>query len=267
MAKIKMFPRVDLTIPGIEHTRCPHGEVVIPLEDVPPLIEMHTDCLRAHPKDKVLFLCLFKRRGNKISQVPLRVEGSVESLSSIMPTVAHLIRRVIELTDSLRQEAPLHLKDRMWLYRMRSIKDNGKVAALSRSILYNATQKLIRDYGLRDVDGKLLRINVSRLRKTFTNRIYEILDNDPVATAMAAGNSLPVLGNHYLRPGKSSERNWKFMGVALTQELMTATLGATEMTPTGRCTDNLQGAVPQERRCDLHEFPRLLEVQELRGDR
>ena len=79
------------------------------------------------------------------------------------------------------------------------------------------------------------------MRKTFANRINEILGDDLATTAIALGNTPQVAGRNYLRPGENAQRNWSFMGAALTQELLTATLGATEKTPTGRCTDSKQG--------------------------
>ncbi len=86
-----------------------------------------------------------------------------------------------------------------------------------------------------------MRINVSRLRKTFINRIHEILDGDLVATSAAAGNSPKVTALHYLRPSEKSKENWRFMGQALVEELLTNSIGSTEKTPTGRCTDTKTG--------------------------
>ncbi|MDM0007491.1 hypothetical protein QTI51_22875 [Variovorax sp. J22G73] len=100
-----------------------------------------------------------------------------------------------------------------------------------------AIRKLVERFDLKDSDGKPLLVNVSRLRKTFINRVYEILDGDLIGTAAAAGNTVHVTGVSYLRPGESAASNWRFLGLALTQELLTNTLGATERTPTGRCSD------------------------------
>ena len=113
----------------------------------------------------------------------------------------------------------------------------GDVAALSDSTLAVAIRKLVTCYDLKDADGKPLRINVSRLRKTFVNRVYEILDGDIAGTAAVAGNTVRVTDVSYLRPGENAAQNWRFLGLALTQELLTATLGATERTPVGQCSD------------------------------
>lgn len=73
-------------------------------------------------------------------------------------------------------------------------------------------KKLVKDFDLRDANGDPLRINVSRLRKTFINRINEILDDDLVTTAVAAGNTPQVTGNVYLRPGEGSRRTGSSWG-------------------------------------------------------
>jgi len=66
----------------------------------------------------------------------------------------------------------------------------GEVRALTGEMLYTATRKLVKDFDLQDANGQPLRVNVRRLRKTFTNRIYEILGDDLVAAARA-GRATP----------------------------------------------------------------------------
>lgn len=208
-----------------------------------PLLELSIDCLRAHPKEAMQFLVVYKRRGHRQSLVVQRddVAKGVESTPTVRPTVVRLIRRVIELTATLRQEAPDHVKDRLWLFRTTKGNDIGAVSTLTNERLGKAAARLVKRARLVDADGQPLRVNVNRLRKTFVNRIHEILGDDLVTTAVAAGNTPKVTGDHYLRLGENAQRKWMFMGRALTTELMTATLGATEKTPAGRCTDNKHG--------------------------
>lgn len=212
-----------------------------------PLLEMGPDCLRSHPKDKLEFLVVYKRRSRQNSKVILGAEKMIESMPTVFPSVARLIRRTIELTGPLRDQASGHLKQRVWLYPSQSNPRAGEIWALSPSMVGLTVKKLVKDFDLRDANGDPLRINVSRLRKTFINRINEILDDDLVTTAVAAGNTPQVTGNVYLRPGEGSKKNWKFMGVALTRELLSATLGATEKTPTGGCTDTKAGQFAPKR--------------------
>jgi hypothetical protein len=212
-----------------------------------PLLELRTDCLRAHPKERTRFLVVYKRRGYKRSRVALRSDSrNIESTPSVRPTVVRLIERVAELTAPLQQEAADSLKGRLWLCRTRAPGHHG-VTALSYGSLRVATKKLIRRFDLQDAQGKPLRINVSRLRKTFVNRINEILGDDLVSTAVAAGNTPPVTASSYLRPGENAQKNWRFMGTVLTSELLANTLGSTEKTPAGRCSDNKRGQFAPKR--------------------
>ena len=210
-----------------------------------PLLEMPVDCLRDHPKQGTTFLVLYKRRGHTTYKVALRSARSAdriaESTLTLHPTVTQLIRRVIELTGPLRQEAPDVLRKRLWVYRSRRSDHNGSVTALNFHTLSDAISKLVADHQLKDADGQPLRLNVSRLRKTFVNRVHEILEGDLVATAVAAGNKPHVTERYYLRPGEEAQRNWQFMGQCLVDELRSGTLGATERTPVGRCSDTKTG--------------------------
>lgn len=217
-----------------------------------PLLEMPTDCLRPHPKDGTEFLVLYKRRGHSTTKVALRAHSTVDRVvaftPTLRPTVAHLIRRVIDLTSVLRNEAPGDIRDRVWLYRSQAQDSSyGRITSLTIGSLDDAIGRLVTRFQLRDDDGKPLRINVSRLRKTFVNRVHEILDGDIVATALAAGNSPPTVARYYLRPGEDAQKNWRFLGTALVQELQTRTLGATERTPVGRCSDNRTGEYAPKR--------------------
>jgi hypothetical protein len=215
-----------------------------------PLIELSRDCVRPHPRDQTWFLTVFKRRGHSTHKVVLRGElardRTIESLPTVRPTVLRLIRRIIELTEPLRAEAPLGLKDRLWLYRYATLQ-SSKVTAMTQNMLWPAIHKLVSDYALTDRSGKPLRINVSRLRKTFVNRINEILDGDIPTTAIAAGNTPQVTDRDYLEPSEEARTNFRFMGEILVAELLSSTLGATERTPMGRCSDTQNGAYAPKR--------------------
>lgn len=210
-----------------------------------PLLEMERNCLRAHPKANTLFLVLYKRRGHSTNKVAVRAdrvhEAHIESLPSVRPSVANLIFRAIELTEPLREQAPMHLRNRIWLHRTLTGPNKGEIRALADEQLYYATKALVKKYSLVDRNGEPLKVTVRRLRKTFINRVYEFLDGDVVATAAAAGNTVSVTDVNYLRPGEDSQRNWKFLGTALVQELLSGTVGATERTPVGQCSDSRNG--------------------------
>lgn len=217
-----------------------------------PLLEMGRDCLRPHPKDNTVFLVLWKRRGYNTSKVALRAgsdaERVLESTPSVRNNVERLIRRVMALTEPLDAEAPDDLKGRVWLYRARAGKGTGEVTALNTGMLLQATKRLVAEHDLTNIDGGPLRINVSRLRKTFANRIFELTDGDLATTGAALGNTIQVAEQHYLRPDENARRNWQFMGEILVQELLTQSIGATHKeTPTGRCADQVHGQYAPKR--------------------
>jgi len=217
-----------------------------------PLLEMTRDCLRPHPKDNTVFLVLWKRRGYHTSKVALRAESAadrlLESTPSVRTNVERLIRRVMTLTAPLDAEARDDLKNRVWLYRARGGRDFGHVTALDVSALFDAIHRLIAKYGLTDSNGEPLRINISRLRKTFANRIFELTDGDLATTAVALGNTPQVADRNYLAPDEDARRNWQFMGEVMVQELLSRTIGATyKETPMGRCADPVNGQYAPKR--------------------
>jgi hypothetical protein len=217
-----------------------------------PLLEMDRNCLRPHPKDDTVFLVLWKRRGYNTSKVALRAESDVERLlestPSVRSSVERLIRRVMVLTEPLDAEAPVDLKGRVWLYRTRASKNVGNVTALNAPAVAIAATRLVAKYSLTDSDGEPLRINISRLRKTFASRIFELTGGDLATTAAALGNTLQVTDQHYLAPSEEARHNWQFMGEVLVQELLTRTIGRTYRdTPMGRCADPANGQYAPKR--------------------
>ncbi|MFJ4544633.1 hypothetical protein ACIP1X_13600 [Pseudomonas sp. NPDC088885] len=217
-----------------------------------PLLEMGRNCLRPHPKEDSVFLVLWKRRGYNTSKVVLRAESKTERLLEAMPSVRtnveRLIRRVMVLTEPLDSEAPNDLKGRVWLFRNCSIHSSGQVTTLVNNSLELPIDRLVAKYALKDSEGNPLRINISRLRKTFANRIFELTDGDLATTASALGNTPRVADQNYLAPSEDARRNWTFMGEMLVQELLTATIGATyKDTPLGRCGDPVNGQFAPKR--------------------
>lgn len=204
-----------------------------------PLLEMTTDCLRPHPKAGMKLLVVYKRRGNNTHKVPLRSVKDVQEAASALPDVVRIIERITELTARLRPEAPAFLRDRLLLYRSRR-RGREAMTVLKAEAMQKTIKKLVSDADLTDANNKPLRLNISRLRKTFINRIFEILDRDLLATARAAGNTPQVSDRDYLAPGENAEKDWRFMGNMLVAELKNGALHA-DATPSGQCTDNKNG--------------------------
>ncbi|WP_434519673.1 hypothetical protein [Pseudomonas sp. NFX1] len=218
-----------------------------------PLLEMDRSCLHPHPKDDMVFLVLWKRRGYNHSKVALRPQSCTEDaqglMSSVKPNVERLIRRVMVLTEPLDSEAPDDLKGRVWLYRSRQRGNNlGKVTGLTEIVLGRAISGLVDEYDLKDNDGEPLRVNLSRLRKTFGNRIWELTNGDITITSAALGNTPSVTDQNYLAPGENATKNWQFMGEILVKELLSASIGASYKTPLGTCSDPVDGQYAPKQR-------------------
>lgn len=211
-----------------------------------PLLEMTRNCLRNHPKENCVFLVLWKRRGNSTSKVALRAASADESILESTPTVTssieRLIRRVLALTEPLLLKAPANLQDRVWIHPAAKSAKTGEIIGLNQLSLDRTFRRIVNENEIVGDDGEPLRINISRLRKTFGNRVFELLNGDITSTAAALGNTALVADRHYLKPDEKSRRNWKFLGEVLVQELLTNTIGATyKDTPVGKCRDTTNG--------------------------
>lgn len=218
-----------------------------------PLLELTADCLTPHPKEGFFFLRVFKRRGHTFQNVPVRQEASSSTDSheqiGIKAVVVSVIERLIENSSSLRASAPEHYKNRIFLFRStttRGVSTKGGVSQISDATILLAVKALVQNHQLKDADGKPLRVNVSRLRKTLANRAFELSGDSSVAAA-SIGSTVKVTEFNYLRPGEDAEKNWRFMGIALKNELLSGTLGATEKTPVGQCAENFNGEYAPKR--------------------
>ncbi|GJB77007.1 MULTISPECIES: hypothetical protein [Pseudomonas] len=216
-----------------------------------PLLEMGRDCLHPHPKDDNVFLVLWKRRSHSTSRVVLSAsdaEHTLESTPVVRTSVERLIRRVMALTEPLDREAPDNLRGHVWLYRARRGRGYGEVTVLNSAMVARAANRLVARYSLFGRDGKPLRINVSRLRKTFADGIFELSEGNLAITAAALGNTLRVADRNYLAPSEHTCRQWRFMGEVLVQELLSQSIGATyKDTPMGRCGDPINGQFAPKR--------------------
>jgi hypothetical protein len=122
--------------------------------------------------------------------------------------MAQLIQKVIELTAPLREKATSHLKTLLWLYRVPAGPTTGQLTTLTSSVILHHTNKLIKEARLVDDNGNQLRLNISRLRKTFINRIYEVLDGDLISTLRLPATA-PGDGKNYLRSTEQSDLTGK----------------------------------------------------------
>src|SRR5690606_19958787 len=143
-----------------------------------------------------------KRRAHQINYQAFEANlesggGEVDTLNVVMPDVRSIIEIVSERNRSIRESSK-------WPYRLfireRPLKNAEKrtAAPLTTNTINRALEALVEKHGLVSDDGGKLKLNVSRLRKTFVNKVWELSGNDPFITAMLAGNTPKTLDESYL---------------------------------------------------------------------
>lgn len=207
-----------------------------------PALELPTDCLQIHPlkpKDRML-LVWFKRRGNNTHLQAARKPSEITELGSVQYDVVDLIELINLRNSSVRQryEDPT----RLLVFEAASSGKKSDTCELKPNNLNDAIKILIEKHTLLDDDGKALKVNLSRLRKTFVNRIFELSDQDPLVTARYGGHSVQTANNHYWIPPKEAEANHRKLIEERTSNLITTDLtGGESATPLAKCRDTKNG--------------------------
>lgn len=181
-----------------------------------PLLELTRDAVREHPikPDRLGLLVTYKRRGQKTSVQAFTTRKQIEDMVSMPMDALTLYQEVVSLTEPLAAELPLGLRNRLWLYRQtgsgRGTKDRMDV--LTQHKYYMAAQSIIKRHGLQDEDSKPLYLNISRLRKTFAQRMWQLTGGDIVAVSEQLGNTPVVAGQTYVAVTPEMEANFRRLG-------------------------------------------------------
>lgn len=206
-----------------------------------PALEMPIDCLQPHPlKEDRMTLVWFKRRGNATHIQSARQSDEVAQVKAVQFDVVDLIELVRSRNQSIRQtyENP----ERLFVFADKRSKKLGSISVLSQGNIKHAIQSIIDNHNLLDDDGKPLKVNLSRLRKTFVNRIFDLSGGDPLVTARQGGHSVQTANSHYWEPPKEAEANHKKMMDNRVQNLIATDLkGGEQGTPLAHCQDTLNG--------------------------
>ena len=206
-----------------------------------PAVEMPIDCLQPHPlKEDRMTLVWFKRRGNATHIQAARKSDEVAQLKAVQFDVVDLIELVRSRNQSIRQG---HMDpERLFVCMVVGGTSSGSSRALSARHLQSAVKSIVDKNNLLDDDGKPLTVNLSRLRKTFVNRIFDLSGNDPLVTARHGGHSIQTANSHYWEPPKEAEANHKKMMNDRVQTLIATDLkGGEQRTPLAHCRDTVNG--------------------------
>jgi len=111
-------------------------------------------------------LALYKRRGNATKISSLRFSQTRDEEVSNTKDGVGLALQVLKMTQPLVAHAAPEHRDRLWLYRSERPRDNGRVIVVTKNSLDDGISAVVDRHSLKGDDGKPLRLNVSRLRKT-----------------------------------------------------------------------------------------------------
>ncbi|MFA0569626.1 hypothetical protein [Vibrio gallaecicus] len=223
---------------GYELTLCLLAVAIQTGINTSPLLNMTTEALSDHPlKDNRKLLTVFKKRGNATQLHNLRKSEELEVVQGIKLDVAYLIEVIIERNAQVRKSTGTDL---VFAYEItgggRGTK-KGTATSLWNDLLKDNIQKFIKEYDLKDEDGRTIKLNVSRLRKTFINGIYELSGESLLIAAQQAKHSGTGTLDHYLQAPEQSKRNLGLMGEIRVKELTSAEPSV----PVGHCKDPKNG--------------------------
>jgi hypothetical protein len=111
-----------------------------------------------------------------------------------------VLQQAIASTRGLVGEAPIALKQRIWLYRAETTsgaQKKGSATCVNRNSLERTIKGIIKRHDLLGDDDLPLRLNLSRLRKSHFDRALRAADGDMAIAANLMGNTPRVAGMHY----------------------------------------------------------------------
>ncbi len=140
---------------------------------------LRADCLK-NPARGFVDIAYFKRRAHGTEWKTIRVRDGG------MMTPGGLLRLAIRLTERARRRLG---SDLLWVWGCL----NGLIDGMSHGSL--AARYFVRDHGLVDDQGNVLRLELSRLRKTYKAAWY--LKTGGQLETFAQGHSVEVAAQHY----------------------------------------------------------------------
>ena len=209
--------------------------------NVTPILELVADCVQPHPlKANLRLLVSFKRRGRSTHVVALRKSEEVAEMASIHLYAADAIDLIHTRNATIR--AQFDDPHRLLVYESSSGTTAGKPCRLSAQVLQRSIKRLVDRHQLQTDDGKPLALNVSRLRQTLLNRVWELSGQDPLITARTGRHTVQTGDAHYWEAPPEAETNMRFLGEARVEAMLsTSTIIASDRTPVSSCKDVRRG--------------------------
>lgn len=165
-----------------------------------PLFELRRDSLAPGLLPGTIRILTFKHRNKKIrssaARAALQQQPSEQNLLFDL-SEGGVLQQAIASTRDLIDEAPTAFKGRIWLYRYEGGPKKGSVSCLKAGDLEWVITCVVRRHQLLGDDGKPLRLNLSRLRKSRFDRALRAADGDMAITANLMGNTPRVADMNY----------------------------------------------------------------------
>lgn len=175
-----------------------------------PLLELQRDAMAPGLLPGTIRMRTTKIRGRKVRSGVGRAasqksnsgsESTEASADNLIFALAEgaMLQQAIATTETLVQDAAVQLKSRVWLYRSQGNgrSKGGAVTCLTSRTLGIAIHALIERHRLLGDDGERLRLNLSRLRKSYFERALRNSDGDLAKTANLMGNTPSVAALNY----------------------------------------------------------------------
>lgn len=169
-----------------------------------PLLELRRDSLQPGFLPGTIRLRTAKHRNRKVTSATARgvtqadVEVCGEGDVVFKLAEGALLQQAIASSEVLVAEAPPGHKNKVWLYRTQMPGERkDTVTCLTSSTLRVGLNALVERHQLLADDGTPLKLNLSRLRKSFFDRAFRVSDGDLLVTANLMGNTPQVAGEDY----------------------------------------------------------------------
>lgn len=176
-----------------------------------PLLELQRDAMVPGPLPGTIRIRTAKLRSRKIRSTIGRAasnntrqvgpESEVTTDAEIVFGMAEgaVLQQAITSSEELVKAAATRYKNRVWLYlsSARNASKDSSVTCLTSRTLGRAITALIARHNLRSDDGEVLRLNLSRIRKSYFDRALRNTDGDLLKTANLMGNTPLVAGASY----------------------------------------------------------------------
>lgn len=187
--------------------------------NVQPLLDLRTDSLKPGVIDGRMVLTAHKNRG--YSSQNIDVTESNDERFHVTKRVAGLFEEVLELTASLREQAPEELKNVLWLIRDRY--DESKTKTVNSNSVYTAITEFAERYDLRNDQGEPLNLNLRRMRPTFAHTLLRINGGDLRDLQRRLNHKSIATTMRYLDPEQDEfKSSFKHRGLVMQQWIMGA---------------------------------------------